>query len=97
MLISILEKIYERKVSSISELAKHLGTTKALIEQAIDTLIHGGYLTIDVINVKKVCPVDSVSKLCAFCPFKDKCSVYPNSIRFYEITEKGLNLLKNRK
>jgi len=95
LLVKILKLIYAHKVSTISEIARVLNVDRSIIEHAIQTLLNGGYLAIDYQSVKSACPQPSISKFCALCPLKDSCNVYQTSaITFYQITEKGLALIK---
>jgi len=82
MLMKILRAIYEG-TASITMIANELSINKAIVEQMIENLINMGYIRKESLSCD--------TSACCKCSSKSSCG--SSDLFFYQVTDKGKNVL----
>ena len=90
--LKVLKTTSDHGVNSFHYIARSLDISEELLDMVIQSLLEKGYLKyIDEKEFKK-----EASYRCKFCPFVKECSENLPSV-FYEISQKGKEILRNKK
>ena len=86
MLKKILAEI-QRGNSDLRQIAETLGMQPSAVQEAIDTLVKGSYLEMELGGGA------SAESVCKSCPLARKCSSFGKTV---VLTEKGMKLIGER-